>query len=236
MLAPLLMVPAPCPLHLRPGGGALPALRPGEPPPRRAGPTATRRCGRQRGRGAARAGRGGETRTLAAPGPEGQEETAVLKGFPAPAMFRRAAQSPAWQPTPSPSTSPSSGSLRAEPLRDMRGAPSVEGTAHTRCRPPGAGSSAAATPRKLRPGLQPRPTCSAPPRTVPRRAPPSSQHVMTQDVVTPNTSSSQRFWEWGGVCPVPVFHPRSGCEATLCLGKFLVPRHQDLPGKELSSS
>lgn len=54
MLAPLLMVPAPCPLHLRPGGGARPALRPGEPPPPRAGPTATRRCGRRRrGRGAA---------------------------------------------------------------------------------------------------------------------------------------------------------------------------------------
>lgn len=157
MLAPLLMVPAPCPLHLRPGGGALPALRPGEPPPPRAGPTATRRCGRQRGRGAARAGRGGETRTLAAPGPEGQEETAVLKGFSAPAKCRRAAQSPAWQPPPSPSTSPSSGSLRAEPLRDMRGAPSVEGTAHTRCRPPRARSSAAATPRSSAPGSSPAP-------------------------------------------------------------------------------
>lgn len=73
------MVPAPCPLHLRPGGGALPALRPGEPPPPRAGPTATRRCGRQRGRGAARAGRGGETRTLAAPGPEGQRRPRCSK-------------------------------------------------------------------------------------------------------------------------------------------------------------
>lgn len=84
------MVPAPCPLHLRPGGGALSALRPGEPPPPRAGPTATRRCGRQRGRGAARAGRGEETRTPAAPGPEGQEEPRCSRA----SLLRRCAAAP----------------------------------------------------------------------------------------------------------------------------------------------
>lgn len=40
-------------------------------------------------------------------------------------------------------------------------------------------------PCAARPRPRPRPTCSAPPPAAPKGAPPSSQHVMTQDAVTP---------------------------------------------------
>lgn len=158
MLAPLLMVPAPCPLHLRPGGGALPALRPGEPPPPRAGPTATRRCGRQRGRGAARADRGEETRTPAAPGPEGQEQPQRSRA----SLLRRCAAASLRAKTgchpPSPSTVRPPGRSGLSLSGTRVGHRASRGTAHTRCRPPRARSSTASTPRSSAPG-----SSSAPP-------------------------------------------------------------------------
>lgn len=183
MLAPLLMVPAPCPLHLRPGGGARPALRPGELPPPRAGPTATRRCGRrQRGRGAA--GVAAEEKPARSPARPpaahragAPEAPAVPWGFPAPAVCRRSGAGSA-------ATSPQSPSVRPSVHRSVRSlapgraspehAPSAERrVACTHALPPAAD-------RLLRsrdpaqPGHAPwpRPTCSAPPLAAPRGVPP----------------------------------------------------------------
>lgn len=89
----------------------------------------------------------------------------MLKGFPAQAISPRCSK-PSKAATPE-STSPSSGSLRAEPLRDTRGATSVEGTAHTRCRPPRARSSAVATPRSSAPGSSPAPPAQPRPSRFP---------------------------------------------------------------------
>lgn len=209
MLAPLLMVPAPCPLHLRPGGGARPALRPGEPPPPRAGPTATRRCGRrQRGRGAAgvaaeeepalspahppAAPRAGDPEAPRCPGASRLPPCAAAQGpAPLPPPFRV-------RPSVCPPVRPHarSGLSRS---RARAGHRASRGTAHTRCRPPPTGSSAAATPRSPAPPLGHAPPARSRPSRLPGGLHPSSQRVMTQHVVTPRLIPlPERFWVWGG--------------------------------------
>lgn len=117
----------------------------------------------------------------------------MLKGFPAQEMCSGAAQSPAGLPP-----------LESVQQSVLRVAPGLASPGHawgterrgdrTHALPPAASPLLRSRdPAQLRPGLQPRPTCLAPPPTVPRRASPSSQHVMTQDVVTPFTSCSQSF-------------------------------------------
>lgn len=171
MLAPLLMVPAPCPLHLRPGGGARPARRPGEPPPPRAGPAATRRCGRPRGRGAAGVAAEEEPQARRAPsrpvpsrGPGG---AAGLWGCPAPAVCVPRRSEPALAAASESVHRSVRGLAPSEPLRSTRRAPGVEGTAHRRRRPPRPGSSAAATPRSPAPPLGPAPPARSRPSRIP---------------------------------------------------------------------
>lgn len=192
MLAPLLMVPAPCPLHLRPGGGARPALRPGEPPPPlpRAGPTATRRCGQPRGRGAAGGWprrRSPHARRAASRGARGHRPRSSGAPRLPPSAARRRAPLRCHRRVRPPARP------RARSL--ARPAPSLSGArvGHRASRGPHTRAAARrrrpAPPRlrpcAARPRPQPRPTCSAPPPAAPRGAPPSSQHVMTQDAVTP---------------------------------------------------
>lgn len=233
MLAPLLMVPAPCPLHLRPGGGAQVSL----------------------GRG--RAGTGRDAQVRAAEGPRGrppgwprrrsphacrapsrpvpcrpggQEAPSAVpwRGFPAPAVRRR---------RPQPGSRRRHLRVRAQPLRSTPAAAGVQGTRNT-----GAAARPAASPAPPQPprprAARPRP--SAPPHLLgpaPRGsqggAPPSSsQRVMTQDAVTPCLSHLPEVLGPREVfTPVPVFQPRSGCEAGLRPGKFFVARHQDGLGK-----
>lgn len=129
----------------------------------------------------------------------------MLKGFPAQAMCCRAAQSPAGLPTPE---SVHQSVLRVAPGLATPG--HARGTERrgdrTHALPPAASPLLRSRdPAQLRPGLQPRPTCLALPLTVPRRAPPSSQHVMTQDVVAPYSSCCQSFWGWAGVCTSTCF-------------------------------
>lgn len=179
-----------------------------------------------------RGGRGGGARALArsparrAPcrGPGG---SAVSWGFPAPAVCRRSGTGSAATSLLSPSVRPPVSPRARSGLRLSRaraGHRASRGTAHTRCRPPPTGSSAAATPRSLATPLGHAPPARSRPSRLPGGLHPSSQRVMTQHVVTPCFSPlPERFWVWGGVQPVPVFQPRRGVRPDYAQANSLQP-------------